>query len=81
MAAIKSASEGRRQKGSIPQELSAACFLRALLRHAHSIALDPILFQKHSLSLGRETDLRLCADGAGPVEPDSAGAFLDIKIG
>lgn len=86
MAAIKSASLGvtyRREKaerGAFLRKSFGACFLHALLRHTHSNALDPVLFQKHGHSLGRETNLRLCADGAGPVEPDPAGTFLEIKI-
>lgn len=85
MAAIKSASLGatyRREKaeGSVPQGTIWCLLSSCTPRHSHSIVLDPVLFQKHRHSLGREADLRLCADGAGPVEPDSVGAFLDIKI-
>lgn len=40
----------------------------------------PNLISEARAQPGEGNHLRLCADGTGPVEPDPAGAFLDVKI-
>lgn len=71
--------EGRRQTGSIPKVwcLFSPCTSQA---RTTQYCFGSNLISEARAQPGEGNHLRLCADGAGPVEPDPAGAFLDVKI-